>query len=107
MPETFERRRELRQDTGKARASRGFGTPFPDVPGGKIHGDTARGEGKRTSEALLCRPFNSPSHPETHRVDAEGAWGRELGVSYPAAGTDTPVVAPPFRRGMVRRPKAA
>lgn len=94
MPGMFERHRDLLEDAVRAWKSREFWTPFPEVPSGRIYGETAREDGESAFEALLGRPFDLPGHPETARVGAEGgAWGRDPGISYPAADPDRLVEA--------------
>jgi hypothetical protein len=61
-------------------ATREFWSPFPEIPSGKIYGDTAKADGQATFDALLGQPFDLPAHPESSRVGAEvSPWGLSLG----------------------------
>ncbi len=86
MTELFDRHRPMLEDAAKALEARGFWSPFPEVPSGKIYGETAKAEGDAAYAALLGRPFDLPGHPEQRRLGAEvSPFGPDLGVSYPAA----------------------
>lgn len=86
MESLFDRHSGLLQDALKANETRGFWSPFPEVPSGKIYGETARADAGADFNALLGRPFVLPGHPESRRVGAEvSPWGPELGIGYPAA----------------------
>lgn len=86
MTELFDRHRPMLEDAAKALETRGFLSPFPEVPSGKIYGETAKAEGEAAYAALLGRPFDLPGHPEQRRLGAEvSPFGPELGISYPAA----------------------
>ncbi|MBN9673816.1 phenylacetic acid degradation protein PaaN [Roseibium aggregatum] len=86
MPELFDRHRSLLDDALSAIRTREFWTPFPELPSGKIYGETARDDGAAAFEALLGKPFAIPGHPEERRLGAERSpWSLDLGLSYPAA----------------------
>lgn len=71
---------------GAALLAREFWTPYPEVPSGKIYGETARDDGLASYQALLNKPFDIAGHPETARVGAEiSPYGDALGITYPAA----------------------
>ena len=85
-----------RCSTGPSRrsATRGFWTPFPEVPSGKIYGENAREDGLAAYNARLGEPFALEGHPESDRVGAEvSPWGPALGITYPAADAETLVAA--------------
>ena len=86
----FERHQALLQDAIVAVARRGHWTPYPEVPSGKIYGETANVDGKAAFEARLGKPFALP------QCDAAGTAGRErspygfdLGITYPKLDNDT------------------
>lgn len=89
MTELFARHHAMLDAAVKALQARDFWTPFPEVPSGKIYGETARAEGESAYAALLGQPFALPGHPESRRLGAERSpWGEALGVTYPAAPAD-------------------
>lgn len=86
MSEFFDRHRPMLQAAVSALHGRGFWTPFPEVPSGKIYGETAKADGEAAFRAALDRPFDMPGHPESHRLGAEQSpFGLALGITYPAA----------------------
>jgi hypothetical protein len=46
-----------------ALACREYWTPYPEVPSGKIYGETAKAEGEAAFAALMGRDFALPGHP--------------------------------------------
>ncbi len=94
MGSLFDRHRMLLDQAVAALSDRGFWTPFPEVPSGKIYGETAREDGLKAYESQLGRAFELAGHPESGRVGAEvSPWGPALGVSYPATDAATLVAA--------------
>lgn len=90
MPTLFDKHRPLLDQAVEALAHRGFWTPFPEVPSGKIYGETAREDGLAAYAARLGTAFALPGHPESHRVGAEvSPFGPALGITYPAADAAT------------------
>ncbi|MDM7850777.1 phenylacetic acid degradation protein PaaN [Pseudochrobactrum kiredjianiae] len=65
---------------------REFWTPYPEIPSGKIYGETAKQDGLNAYESLLNKPFILADHPENTRFGAETSpYGTALGITYPAA----------------------
>lgn len=65
---------------------REFWTPYPEIPSGKIYGETAKQDGLTAYESLLNKPFILADHPENTRSGAETSpYGTALGITYPAA----------------------
>lgn len=94
MPDLFNRHLDLLNNALMALKTREFWTPFPEIPSGKIYGETAKADGESAFAALLDQPFALPGHPEAHRLGAEaGAWGKALGITYPAADPGTLMTA--------------
>ncbi len=86
MSGLFDRHRPMLEAAVQALHSRGFWTPFPEVPSGRFYGESAREEGEAGYAALLGRPFDLPGHPESRRLGAEvSPFGPALGITYPAA----------------------
>lgn len=94
MTAFFARHRPMLDDAVQALAARGFWTPFPEVPSGKIYGDTAKADGEAAYAALIGRDFALPGHPEQRRLGAEvSPWGDALRITYPAADTPALIAA--------------
>ncbi|WP_226628620.1 phenylacetic acid degradation protein PaaN [Alloyangia pacifica] len=94
MTDLFTRHKPLLESALKALETREFWTPFPEVPSGKIYGETAKEEGESSYVALLGAAFDLSGHPETGRVGSEvSPWGPELGISYPAAAPEALIAA--------------
>lgn len=74
--------------------ARGYWTPYPEVPSGKIYGETAKAEGEAAFAALLGQDFDLPGHPGDARAGAEvSPFGQALAVRYPAATADSLIAA--------------
>ncbi|SNR46969.1 phenylacetic acid degradation protein PaaN [Paracoccus sediminis] len=94
MTAFFARHRPMLDDAVQALAARGFWTPFPEVPSGKIYGDTAKADGEAAYAALIGRDFALPGHPGQRRLGAEvSPWGDALRIAYPAADTPALIAA--------------
>lgn len=94
MPHLFKRNRALLDGALQAMKTREFWTPFPEVPSGKIYGETARADGEADFAALVGKPFSIPDHPEdVHLGKEQSPWGLELDLSYPAAPVQTLLAA--------------
>ena len=94
MPQFFDRNRALLDGALQAMKTREFWTPFPEIPSGKIYGETAREDGEAAFSALIGKPFDIPGHPEENRLGGEQSpWGLELGFTYPAASVETLIAA--------------
>ena len=94
MDALFDRHRRLLDDALAALRLREFWTPFPEVPSGKVYGETARDDGLAAFESLLNTRFSLPEHPESWRVGNEvSPWGQALGIAYPAAEAEALVAA--------------
>lgn len=86
MSEMFSRHRALLDGALTALKDRRFWSPFPEVPRGKIYGETARADGEAAFAALQGKPFDLPGHPESARVGTEvSPFGPDLAITYPAA----------------------
>ncbi|MGA0614913.1 phenylacetic acid degradation protein PaaN [Paracoccus sp. KR1-242] len=94
MSQFFDRHRPMLDTALSALRRREFWTPFPEVPSGKIYGETAREDGAVAFTALQRRPFDLPGHPEESRLGAEQSpFGPALEISYPSASVDTLIAA--------------
>ncbi|MBV9498189.1 MAG: phenylacetic acid degradation protein PaaN, partial [Acidobacteriaceae bacterium] len=95
MPENFFARHEsLLKQAVAAIQTRGYWSPFSEIPSPKAYGETANDEGKNAFEALLHKPFplDQPGTVgETGRE--ESPFGFELGVTYPKSNLDDLIAA--------------
>ena len=86
MDDMFDRHRGLLETAVKALSERGFWSPFPEIPSGKIYGETAKDDGESAFKALLGTQLALPGHPEDRRFGSEKSpWGLDLDILYPAA----------------------
>ncbi|MGD9479273.1 phenylacetic acid degradation protein PaaN [Shinella sp. G-2] len=86
MTALFERHRPTLEAALQAAAKRDFWTAYPEVPSGKIYGETARDDGLAAYKARLGQPFTLAGHPSDGVVGAEvSPYGPSLGITYPAA----------------------
>lgn len=94
MTDLFARHRRMLEDAVQALHARRFWTPFPEVPSGKIYGETAKLDGDAAYAALLGRGFALPGHPEQRRLGTEvSPWGEALRITYPAADAPALIAA--------------
>ncbi|MGN7868461.1 1-pyrroline-5-carboxylate dehydrogenase [Paracoccus haematequi] len=94
MTDLFARHRRMLEDAVQALHARRFWTPFPEVPSGKIYGETAKLDGDAAYAALLGRGFVLPGHPEQRRLGTEvSPWGEALRITYPAADAPALIAA--------------
>src|SRR5690242_12178231 len=70
---------------------------YPEVPSGKIYGETAKSDAEAAFNALLNARFELGQPTETWIGEETSPWGPRLGITYPAAAPDT----------LVRRAEAA
>jgi len=85
----FERHRALLQDAVAAVARRGHWTPYPEVPSGKIYGETAHADGKAAFEARLGKPFALDQGAAIDTAGQERSpYGFHLGIAYPRLDHD-------------------
>jgi phenylacetic acid degradation protein paaN len=93
MSRFFEAHRALLDQAVAASRSRGYWSAYPEVASGKIYGETAKADAEAAFKAMLGKPFEL-GQPEKSRVGREvSPYGMPLGVTYPAADTDTLLAA--------------
>ena len=94
MTGLYERHRPTLQAALAAAAKRDFWSAYPEVPSGKIYGETAKDDGLAAYKARLGQPFNLANHPAEGTVGAEvSPYGPSLGITYPSASVDMLVSA--------------
>lgn len=86
----FERHQALLQDAVDAVARRGHWTPYPEVPSGKVYGETAHTDGKAAFDARLGKPFVLAQGATDETAGQERSpYGFDLGIAYPKLDHDT------------------
>lgn len=94
MTGLFERHRETLEAALQAAAKRDFWSAYPEVPSGKIYGETAKDDGLAAYRARLGKLFTLTDHPAQGVVGSEvSPYGPALGITYPAHSADTLVAA--------------
>ncbi len=90
----FERHRETLEAAVKAIGDRGHWSGYPEIPSGKIYGETARADGQAAFEKRLNKPFELDQPGTTGTVGAEGSpYGLALGITYPKPDLDVLLAA--------------
>jgi phenylacetic acid degradation protein paaN len=80
----FEKHRNVLDSALKAIATRGYWTPYPEVPSGKIYGETANADARAAFEAMQGRPFQLDQPGTVGQVGQEiSPYGFPLGITYP------------------------
>jgi phenylacetic acid degradation protein paaN len=95
MAELFARHRSTLEAALAASRSRGYWSPYPELPSGKIYGETARAAAE-AAFAALCGgtfPLDQPSAGELVGEEISPWTGRPLGIRYPRAEVDGLVAA--------------
>ena len=90
MTGLFERHHPTLQAATDAAVKRDYWSAYPEVPSGKIYGETAKDDGLASYKARLAQPFDLPGHPaDKSPVGVEiSPFGPALGITYPAASPD-------------------
>lgn len=90
----FDRHRETLERAVRALGERDHYSAYPEVPSGKIYGETAKADGQAAFEARLGQPFEI-DQPTTggHVTGETSPYGLELGVQYPASDVSALVEA--------------
>jgi phenylacetic acid degradation protein paaN len=87
--EYFDTHRQRLDGALDAIASRGYWSAFPEVPSGKIYGETAKADGAEAFKARLGTQWSGQDIASSGTVACEASpYGMELGTSYPAADID-------------------
>ncbi len=74
--------------------SRGYWSAYPEMPSGKIYGESAKDDGEATFKALLGKPFELDQPTTGGHVGHEvSPFGLDLGVTYPETTPDMAVAA--------------
>ena len=94
MAELFEKHRETFEAARKAVTERGYWSPYPEMPSGKVYGETAKTEGEQAFKDSLGKPFNLDQPGSGGEIGAEvSPYGFDLGITYPAPNLDAILAA--------------
>ena len=101
----FERHQKTLTAAVEAIRSRAYWSAYPEVPSGKIYGETAKKDGATAFKARLNNPFeiNQPGTIGTVG-DEVSPYGMKLGITYPKA--DLNVLLPAAQKAMSTWKKA-
>ncbi|MBB2917742.1 phenylacetic acid degradation protein PaaN [Cupriavidus alkaliphilus] len=85
----FERHQALLEQATQAIATRGYWSPFAEMPSPKVYGETANADGKAAFEARLNQPFALSQPGTVGQAGKEvSPYGPELAVTYPKPDLD-------------------
>jgi phenylacetic acid degradation protein paaN len=89
--ELFETHKTTIIEATQAIHTRAFHAHWPEVPSGKIYGETAQAEGEQAFKAMLNRRFEAleQDEPEAWVGSEVSPYGFELGIEYPYFTPDT------------------
>ncbi|GAB3124305.1 phenylacetic acid degradation protein PaaN [Novispirillum itersonii] len=78
----------------EAAAARGYWAAYPEMPSGKIYGETAKDDGEAAFKAALNQPFALDVPGASGTVGAEQSpFGFDLGITYPKADVSAVIAA--------------
>jgi len=90
----FDRHKDTLDKAVAAIRERGFWSAYPEMPSGKIYGETAKADGEAAFQALIGKPFDLDQPSTGGRVGHEvSPYGLDLAISYPQATPDMLVEA--------------
>lgn len=90
----FEQHRKTLDDALGAIRTRTYWSAYPEVPSGKIYGETAKDEQLAAFQARLNQPFPLEQPGTVGHVGEEvSPFGMKLGITYPQADLDELLVA--------------
>jgi phenylacetic acid degradation protein paaN len=89
----FDNHRDTLNQALQAVRSRGYWSAYPEIPSGKIYGETAKPDGDAAFEALLGKPFEI-DQPAGGLVGRETSpFGKSLGIAYPKSDPEALIKA--------------
>lgn len=91
----FDNHRDTLTKALEAARSRDYWSPYPEMPSGKIYGETAKADGEAAFKGYIGKNFTIEGHPDGNApVGKEHSpYGFDLNISYPSAPVDTLVEA--------------
>ena len=90
MPsQLFQRHEQVLKSAREAIHTRAYWSAYPEVPSGKVYGETAKDEGLAAFQDRLNKPFNIDQPSGAGTVGEEvSPYGLKLGVKYPQPDLD-------------------
>ncbi|WP_108659017.1 phenylacetic acid degradation protein PaaN [Acuticoccus kandeliae] len=86
MSALFDKHREILDRAVTEIRARGYWSAYPEVPSGRVYGETAKDDGEKGFQALLNRPFELDQPVDGAPVGKEASpYGFDLGITYPTA----------------------
>ncbi|MEZ5839401.1 MAG: hypothetical protein R3D02_02850 [Hyphomicrobiales bacterium] len=86
--------RELLDKALEAAITRGYWSAYPEMPSGRIYGETARADAEAAFKEMLGKPFALDQATSGGRVGKEASpYGFDLGITYPALTVDAAIAA--------------
>lgn len=90
----FERHKKLLDQAVQAIRTRGYWSAYPEIPSGKIYGETAKADGEAAFKNRLNKPFELDQSGSKGKVGAETSpYGFPLGITYPKPDLNALVAA--------------
>lgn len=93
MSALFDKHRETLERAVREIRARGYWSPYPETPSGRIYGETAKADGEAAFRAMLNAPFALDQPAEGRVGREESPYGFPLGITYPSAPAETLVAA--------------
>ena len=85
----FPQHQDLLEKAVHAITTRGYWSPFPEMPSGKLYGENANDDGKAAFQARLKKPFPLSEPGTTGQTGAEvSPYGFPLEITYPKVDLD-------------------
>ena len=86
----FETHKATLEAACAATRARDFWSAYPEMPSGRVYGETAKDDGEAAFKARLSNSFEIPGHPKDNEVGSEASpYGLALDVKYPSASVDS------------------
>lgn len=89
MSGLFETHRALLEKAVAAAAARTYWSAYPEVPSGKVYGESAKADAEATFQSLLGKPFVLAGDAGTSVGAEKSPWGLDLAITYAAPSVDT------------------
>ena len=100
----FDRHKKMLEDAVGAIRQRTYWSAYPEVPSGKIYGETAKEDGYAAFKARLNKSFELDQPGCSGTVGGEiSPYGMALGITYPKADLDQLLPAVARASGMWRK----
>ena len=85
----FTQHQDLLEQAVRAINTRGYWSPFPEIPSGKLYGENANDAGKAAFQDRLKKSFPLDEPGITGQIGAEiSPYGFPLGIRYPKVDLD-------------------